>query len=368
MVRVLIIQSALPIYRLDFFKRLAGRLGEGFRVYYSSTDLGVLTTNKIEQNWASQLPTMRQLFSGAEWQPGLLTLKLRKGDVLVVSGSPRNLSGMLLLLKARLRGLRTIWWGQYWSSTSEAHRFMLRIALMRMANAVLFYTDQEVEEYRSGIGRYDRRPIGALNNGINVEPITRLRNRYVATARSADILFIGRLTEKAELQLLIQALADSELSNCRLHVVGDGSQQSVLQALSERLGVDSRITWHGGMTSELEISAIANRCRLFVYPGGVGLSLLHAMSYGLPSVVHDDRWCQMPEIAAFRDGQTGRRFRRGSVSSLVTIVSELMQNTSLLDAMSLEAVRQTETRFNTAEMCDRFVLLLMKVSSGSLKS
>ena len=37
--------------------------------------------------------------------------------------------------------------------------------------------------------------------------------------------------------------------------------------------------------------------RIFVYPGEVGLSLIHAMAYGLPCLVHSDRLKHMPEIS-----------------------------------------------------------------------
>ena len=73
------------------------------------------------------------------------------------------------------------------------------------------------------------------------------------------------------------------------------------------------------MAEEPDIAQIANRCRLFVYPGGVGLSLIHAMAYGLPSIIHDDRWRHMPEIAAFQDGRTGRTFEREDPGSLASV-------------------------------------------------
>lgn len=361
--RIIIFQPTLPSYRIDFFNRVAQARGEHFRVYYSPTELGILTKHGVALPWARQLGPMRQLFPGAEWQPGVLSFPICDGDIIVISGSPRNLSGMLLLLKAKLRGARTVWWGHFWSSTSRTHRFILRMALMKLADAVLFYTDHEVEEYRSGRGQGDKRPIGALNNGIDVDPIIQLRAPYVATSRPAEILFIGRLTEKAELQTLIRALAEPELLHIRLNVVGDGALRGTLETLSQDLGIGDRIVWHGATTSEPEIAEVANRCRAFVYPGGVGLSLIHAMAYGLPSIVHDDRWRHMPEIAAFLDGETGRAFKRGSVSSLTSVLSELVQDPTTLDAMSTAAIHQADTRFNSAEMCRRFSSFLSLVSA-----
>jgi len=265
---------------------------------------------------------------------------------------------MLLLLKARLVGAKTIWWGQYWSGTSRTHRFILRLLLMRLAHAILFYTDMEVEEYRSRYGKHDRRPISALNNGIDVQPIIKLRTPYRAALRDQSILFLGRLTEKAEFHLLLEALTDARLQNVRLHVIGDGPQRNKFESVAGDLEIHDRVIWHGGMTREADIADVANQCRVFVYPGGIGLSLIHAMAYGLPSIVHSDRWRHMPEIAAFQDGRTGRAFQRGSTDSLASVLNDLLRDPPTLEAMSSDAIRQTETRFNTAVMRRRFVLLL----------
>src|SRR5690606_35591262 len=116
----------------------------------------------------------------------------------------------------------------------------------------------------------------ALNNGVDVEPIQALRKPYSAE-RGREILFIGRLTAKAELPLLLEALALDRLRGAHLHVIGDGAMRGSLEEHARRLGIDERISWHGGTTDEKAIADIANRCRIFVYPGDVGLSLLHAM-------------------------------------------------------------------------------------------
>jgi hypothetical protein len=44
----------------------------------------------------------------------------------------------VLLLKARLSGAATIWWGRYWSATSRPWRAPLRMLLMRFAHHLLF--------------------------------------------------------------------------------------------------------------------------------------------------------------------------------------------------------------------------------------
>ncbi|SCW94918.1 glycosyltransferase family 4 protein [Ancylobacter rudongensis] len=361
--RVVIFQPTLPNYRIDLFERLARSLECPVEVLHSPGQLGVLTKDDTSYPWARRLPAMRTLLPGLDWQPGVLTTRVGKGDLVVLSGAPRNLSNMLMLVWARLRGARTVWWGQYWSSTSRTHRFLLRLLLMKLSHAVLFYTDEEVDAYRKGLGRDDRRPVDALNNGINVTPILALRAPYVPGQRARSLLFIGRLTAKAELGTLLDALARPELADVRLEIVGDGEERKALEEKARRLRLDDRILWHGGMTDEGEIAAIANRCRLFVYPGGVGLSLLHAMAYGLPVVVHGERWQHMPEIAAFLSARCGLSFERDNPVALASVIAEALAVTEVDASWSLAAVRVAEQEFNTEEMARRFCRLLGRVDA-----
>lgn len=353
-----IVQPALPSYRVDLFSRLGDRLPGNMRLYYSAADLGALTQEQGGFPWAEMMGRMRSLPFGLQWQEGAARIPLTRGDTLVLSGNPRCLSTLVLLARASLRGVRTVWWSHYWSSSSKPHRFVFKLLLMRLCDEVLFYVDREIEDYRkTWIGLRDKRPLRALNNGINIDPVVSRRAPFDAAGRERAVLFIGRLTPKAGLELLVRALAQPAAAGVRVHVIGEGEEHAQIVHLAEQLGVAGQLVWHGASTDEKFISAIANRCRLFVYPGAVGLSLIHAMAYGLPCVVHDDRWGHMPEIAAFLPDQTGLAFRAGDAQSLAGVLGELIDDLPRLEAFSAAAARRVENHFNTSVMADRLFTL-----------
>ena len=62
------------------------------------------------------------------------------------------------------------------------------------------------------------------------------------------------------------------------------------------------------LSNEEEISKLYNFCRCFVYPGEVGLSIIHAMSYGLPAIIHNNINHHNPEHAAFTNEVNGLVF------------------------------------------------------------
>jgi glycosyltransferase involved in cell wall biosynthesis len=328
--------------------------------------MGVLTNSDVTPPWATAVGLMRPLIPEViEWQPGILDIPMGRGDLLIVCGGPRTLSTLALLVKARLLGVRTVWFGHYWSSTTRAYRFYIRMALMKLVHVVLFYTDAEIAEYRAGVGKNDRRLLTAVNNGISIEPIAALRNTYQASDRPREILFIGRLIQKCALDLLLSALASPSLAGVKLNVIGDGDARGEYQRIASDLGLGDRVIWHGGTVDESKIAAVANRSRLFAFPGSVGLSVIHAMGYGLPPVVNDNRWTNGPEVAAVTDGVTGRLFSRDDPSALARVLAETIDNAALLEPMSAAARNLADTVFNTREMAKRVIEMVDRMEAQS---
>lgn len=363
--RILHIQPALPRYRLDFFERLHRRYAPGFSVVYSPGSLGALT-RPVAEDWAAPVGPMRRLPGGLLWQSGVAGLPIGRGDIVVLSGNARQLSTLVLLVRARLRAARVVWWGHYWSSTSRRWRQILRHLPMALADAILFYTDAEVDAFRSdAVLRGRARCVTALNNGIDIGPIQPLRRPYSAAERDPALLFIGRLTAKARLDLGLEALALLGEAAPVLHVIGDGEQRAALQARARDLGLEARIVWHGAMTDEPRIAEVANRCRAFLYPGEVGLSLIHAMAYRLPAIVHDRPRLHMPEIAAFRDGATGLSFACGGARALAQTVATLLADPARLDSFAAAAAQIVGPSFTTQDMAARFEALVARLETAS---
>jgi Glycosyl transferases group 1 len=361
--KVTIVQPAMPSYRWGLFERLAQRFGSDFTVYASrQEELGILSDSTRRETWLQELEPIRPLFFGLDWQHGAFGIPVRRGDVLVVCGAPRTLSTLALLIKCKIQGVHTIWWGHYWSSTSKPWRAAFRFALMGLPDNLLFYTDQEVAEYKQARGGKIAKPVFGLNNGVETDRIAKLRAPYHAEERLRDLFFISRITPKSELKLLLNALALPQCCNVTLDVIGDGPSQAQLQRDAKALGMSERIRWHGGIADEERIAKIANQCKAFVYPGSVGLSLIHAFAYGLPAILHNDRWMHGPEIAAHAHGSTGLSFDKSDVLSLAGAISQMIADKDQLTRFSSHTIELTNRTFNVRDMASRFVSVIDDLS------
>lgn len=175
-----IIQPSMPNYRLDFFRRLFCQYEGDFRVHFSNTDIGEPSNTCQLEPWMDKIGPMIELFPGVQWQIGSLSIPINRGDLIVVCGAPRNLSTLLLLIKVRIMGAKSIWWGQYWSASSRLYRHHIRMRLSHLANALLFYTDSEVSQFHASGWRH-RGEVSALNNGLNLREVVHLRRKYDPT-------------------------------------------------------------------------------------------------------------------------------------------------------------------------------------------
>ena len=352
--KILFVQPSIPLYRLPFFKSLASRFDKFFMVIHSEGDLGELTP-PLKYPWAKCIGKAIKVGFGFVWQKNLINFTVKKDYIIVVSGNPRYLSTILFILKAKLIGAKILWWGHYRSSTSKNWRIKLRLGLMKLANGIIFYTEDEVKRYLTSKQRKESRPIIGLNNGIDVLPIKRFRKKYISNSRSYEILFLGRVTEKASFDVLVNALQHPKIKDIVLNVIGNNSFDPYLKLDKYNFNNGVKINYYGKLIDEKQISNIANRCRVFVYPGSIGLSLIHAMAYGLPCLVHSDSLRHMPEIAAFKEGVTGLTFNRNNPEDLVITLCSMISNTSQLDFMSKECLDIIENDFNTKKMTEKFI-------------
>lgn len=355
---VIFIQPELPLYRVAFFDRLHQSLGDALCVCVSKGSLGSLTPHQNCESWRCSLGKTIKYKELLYWQCGALSTPIRNGDVVVISGAPRYLSNWFIVLKAKTMGARIVWWGHYRSSSSSRLGIAIRRFLMRYVDHILFYTDREVEDFFRESTPIFRYRVSALNNGLSLEKISTHRLTYIPSRRGEHLFFIGRLTRKARVDLLLHAAASQSLAHVTLNVVGDGVERESLQITAQSLGLQDRVKWHGALTDEAAIAEIANQCSIFVYPGSVGLSLIHAMAYGLPAVVHGSPHHHMPEFYAFIEGVTGCAFKFGDVESLIDRVCFALADLERLNQWSIQSLARVQDTFNTRDMAVRFDRML----------
>ncbi|MCM1502961.1 MAG: glycosyltransferase [Bacteroidales bacterium] len=130
------------------------------------------------------------------------------------------------------------------------------------------------------------------------------------------LLFVGRLTKVKQLDWIIKAHAIHKALgvNYNTLIIGDGSERKSLESLALSEGVSENIWFYGECYNDDELSKLLYNADLCVSPGNVGLTALHAMSYGTPVLSNDDFETQMPEYETIVRGETGELYKKGNFS------------------------------------------------------
>jgi len=369
---VVILQPIIPTYRVPFFERLKAverydiEILAGFGKFLGlKTCMNADVVGKFDYEL---IPMFGGLFY---WQRHLaFSLRIKEIDVLVLSGDLRLISNYLLILRAKKNNTKVVWWGHGNITRSTIVSFFRKL-MFRISDAVVLYTDREVKDYADT--GFDRSKLFGLNNTIDTDRIkaeipkwNELKiNRFSddqGLLKKNKILFVGRLTEKSRLDVLLEALTYLPLNMYELIVIGSGVNENIYKGLSRRLGVDSSVHWLGEIYDECILAPYFILSTVFVYPGNVGLSLLHSFAYGLPAIIHDDFYSHPPEAAALTNFVNGLTFRYDSSKHLAEKIMYLASHHDLLESMRAESLRLTSNDYSIEHMVAEFKNALDYVS------
>lgn len=156
----------------------------------------------------------------------------------------------------------------------------------RFCDWIVGICDATCENLRHTPGaRRDR--IVRVYNGV--DPLIPLATDTPERRPGITLLFVGRLAPIKNLSQLIRATAraTTQVPDLHLWIVGDGSERSSLESQVEKLGIENHVTFWG---ERLDVAGFFSAADVFCMSStseGLPMSLLQAMSIGLPAVVTD---------------------------------------------------------------------------------
>lgn len=347
--RVAVIQPSIPNYRYEFFKTLTENSSYTVHLFVSDESLGQINSSK-------PLPITSKLstksFGVFYYLKGLSLEQVVDYDLIVTFSNARYVSNLGLYIYTRWKNKRFVGWGHL-VGKSPFFGNLLRRLYLNIFDGLLFYMEFEAHQFQR------LRPdaiTGYLNNGMPLaagfdDGFKRLFNR----SNKHNLLLVGRLTQKSNVRLVVEALELLAKLNIsyRLDIVG--IEQDEYENFYDSKVKTSGIFFHGAIDDFDLIKNISKRCSFFVYGGDIGLSLIHAFALGLPVIIHDDFEKHMPEARAFEPEINGFLFRRGSVDSLVSLLMKNFTTVRSLESISTRNLRAFREKYNCKVMAENFL-------------
>lgn len=160
------------------------------------------------------------------------------------------------------------------------------------------------------------------------------------------LLYLGRLAPEKSVESLVAAFrhVGERFPDCKLHIVGDGSEGANLRRQVEAYGLVDRVVFAPFTEDPHRVNQALLDADVLILPSifePFGMVVLEAISRGVPVIV--------PSVGGpaevVRDGTTGWCFTPGNVQELVTKITECLVDPTRAATMAMSALAATRKRY-----------------------
>lgn len=329
-----LINNLAPKYRESIFQLIDKTYN--CKWYFGNNDTDI---KELDSKVLSNVTLLKNIrfFGHLYWQRRVTKL-CDKQDYshFIITGDPYCISTWILAIKIRLfyPQKRLYFWSHGWYGKESKPVRLIKKIFFKLANGVFLYGNY-AKRLMENEG-FDSSRLFVVHNSLNHKKHVEIRK----TLKPSDIyqtyfknsnpvlIFIGRLTTVKRLDILLYAAKQLKDIGTPVNLVfiGEGIMHDNLVELVSSLGLKKNVWFYGACYDDYKNAELIYNADLCVAPGNVGLTAIHAMSFGTPIVTHDYFPYQMPEFEAILEGKTGDFYEYGKVESLVEIIRAWITN------------------------------------------
>lgn len=373
--RALIQYNCIPHYRARVFELLSQRDDVHFTVVADpEPDTPYLKTLRGDEGRTIRavhahtriirVPRLPDLY----WQPLVLSMVLKeRPDAVIALGTPYSLTAWALLITGKILRIPVLLWGHGLLGVERGPKWWLRRALYRLAAGHLLYGEHARELLRQK--GFDAHSLYVVYNSLDFDAQTciaaELSREQVDAFRGSLgiqegeglVVFTGRLQPVKRLDLLLQAVGLLARRGRCIHIalVGEGSERRNLGQLAAELKINDRLHFLGESYDERYLGLVVGAGDLCVIPSGAGLSVMHALVFGTPVLLHDRVEHHFPEWEAVIEGQTGFFYRYDDVDDLAAKMEQAIFPVPAKKVMAEACKAVINEKYNPHRQVETFV-------------
>lgn len=332
MSRLCVIYNMAAKYRAPIFQLMDKVLDIDWYYGYQIADIKEMDSSLLKSVTRLQ---NKMIYHNCYWQSGVIGRLLDKRyDRYLILGDLFALSTwMLLLLRPIVARKKKVYlWSHGWYGREGRMKKILKRILFGLAHKTFLYGNYAREQ--AILQGNNPKKLFVIHNSLDHDRHVVLRyemsysdvyHQYFGND-FPTLIFIGRLTAEKHLDMVIDAAAlmAKRGQQCNIVFVGDGNQREQLESRAK--SKDVRVWFYGACYDDSETASLIYNADICVSPGNVGLTAMHALSFGTPVITHDAFANQMPEFEAVRPGKTGAFFKEGDIDSLCDAILEWLHS------------------------------------------
>ncbi len=289
------------------------------------------------------------------WQRGSVRLIFRPYRYYIIDGEPYCLSSWAQLLLAKLTGKRVIAWTHGWYGREGFVKRMVKKAFFALHFRLMVYSQYAITLMeKEGIAK---EKMLCIANSMDTDREKEIRSHLHPTTLYKDhfgndhpvVIYCGRLQAIKRLDLLVDCakiLADKGI-HINIVFVGKDVDGVHIDRYAAEHGLADRIWMYGPCYDDERLAELFYNAAVCVSPGHVGLTAIHALSFGCPVITHDNFSHQAPEFEAIRPGVTGDFFRQNDAADLAEKTSRwLSTNAADREKTRTAAFAEIDSKWN----------------------
>lgn len=362
--KVLIIQRALPQYRVDFYNglrnKLAGRGIELTLVYGKLKNKDSLKKDEVDLDWATYVDSTVFTLLGVElyWQPCLSFLNGQK--LVIVEQANKNLINYVLMLRRFFSSMKLGYWGHGRNMQADENalgnqfkKFFTNkcdwwFAYTQGVKNLLVEHSFPAEKITVVQNAIDTRALVNAYDSLDAQSLVQLRKELGITSHNVAI-YCGGIYKEKRIEFLIETCDKTrqQIKDFQLLVIGSGPDVEMIY--------EAKKTRHWlhyiGPKFGLERVKYFQLASLFLMPGLVGLAILDSFALRTPMITTEFPY-HSPEIEYLENGVNGL-MTKNSLESYVSAVVEFFQNDAKRKKLT-QGCRDSSTKYTVEQMIDNY--------------
>lgn len=344
--RICCIFNYAPHYRQSIYTMMDKEMNCDF--YFG----GKLQSNikKMDYNQLSNVHELKSVwfFKKAYWMRKSILLIFKPYKKYLLTGQSNCISDWFFLPLARIFGKEVYLWNHGWyGKESSLKKFFKKIYYWPVNGYFLYGEYARDIMIKEG---FNPEKLYVVYNSLNYQqsldlrPFLKKTDVYLNYFGNCNpvLVFIGRLQAVKKLDMLLTVLKEQKRLGItrNLVLIGDGSDKERIHKITNEYGLAAQVWFYGSCYDEEKLSELIYNADICVSPGNVGLTAIHALSYGTPVITHDDYTNQMPEFEAIKQLVTGDFFKKDNAVSLLNTIENWLSLHPQKDVQLINACYQ----------------------------
>lgn len=309
-------------------------------IYYSpSNPLGIPTPdlkNLFDDKERTKIHFLKNYWLNKKtliWQSEVLRVTaFSKFDYVMLLGEMYIISSWIACLIAKIRGKKIYMWSHGLYGNESFIKKHIRLNFLKLADIIFLYENRAKKLLvKNG---FDENTLDVVYNSLDFDiqqkhylKLKKENNTKVKRLFKDEslpiILFIGRITEKKKIDILIGAInkLNQTKISYNLLIVGEGDNLEFYKGSNQKSIDSGWLNFYGKSYDTEETGKLIYTSDLCVSPGNIGLTAIHSLSYGTPVASHSNYNNQMPEVEAVIDGENGFLFEENDIADLASKIN-----------------------------------------------